>query len=143
MTRGGGAVLASLSQLCAKRTQELRSWVRIYRGLFKLFSRPGRSQGLLYKHRILSLKYLYSAVTPKRLKMVLPVIKPTILTFSSEILNLEGHQNRCIGSKVTAILLNGWILPNGGASLGRVCACSLRSRLVYNVPAWIISPVMI
>ena len=29
----------------------------------------------------------------------------------SEILNLEGHLNRCIGSKVMAILLNGWILP--------------------------------
>ena len=30
------------------------------------------------------------------------------------------------------ILLKGWILPFGGASLGRVCACSLRSRLVFN-----------
>ena len=29
-----------------------------------------------------------------------------------------------------AILLNVWILPTGGASSGRVCACSLRSRLV-------------
>ena len=28
------------------------------------------------------------------------------------------------------ILLNGWILPIGGASSGRVCACSLCSRLV-------------
>ena len=34
------------------------------------------------------------------------------------------------GSKVTAFLLNWWILPIGGASSGRVCACSLRSRLV-------------
>ena len=25
-----------------------------------------------------------------------------------EILNLEGHQNRITGSRVTAILLNGW-----------------------------------
>ena len=47
-----------------------------------------------------------------------------------EILNHEEHQNLCIGSKITAILLNGWILPTGGASSGRVCACSLRSRLV-------------
>ena len=59
--------------------------------------------------------------------MVLSVIKQAIF---SEILNLEGHQNRCIGSKVTAILLNGWILPNAGASSERVCSCSLRSRLV-------------
>ena len=43
-------------------------------------------------------------------------------------LNLEGHQNPIIGSKVTTILL---ILPTGGASSGRVCACSLRSRPVF------------
>ena len=30
------------------------------------------------------------------------------------ILNPEGHQNWFIASKVTAISLNGWILPNGG-----------------------------
>ena len=30
--------------------------------------------------------------------------------------NLKGHQNRITGSRVTAILLNGWILPLGGAS---------------------------
>jgi hypothetical protein len=47
-----------------------------------------------------------------------------------ENLNLEGHLNRSIGSKVTAILVNGGILPRGGAASGRVCACSLRSRLV-------------
>ena len=49
-----------------------------------------------------------------------------------EILNLKGHSNCTIVSKVTAILLNGWILPIGGASSGRVCSCSLRSRLVSN-----------
>ena len=47
-----------------------------------------------------------------------------------EILNIEGHQHCIIGSKVTAILLNGWVLLIGGAASGRVCACSLRSRLV-------------
>ena len=31
-------------------------------------------------------------------------------------LNPKGHQNRINGSKVTAILLKGWILPIGGAS---------------------------
>ena len=36
----------------------------------------------------------------------------------SEILNPEGHQNRISVSKVTAILLKGWILPIGGASSG-------------------------
>ena len=34
-----------------------------------------------------------------------------------EILNPEGHQNRITGSRVTAILLNGWMLPIGGASV--------------------------
>ena len=33
-----------------------------------------------------------------------------------EIPNLEGHPNRIIGSRVTAILLNGWIFPICGAS---------------------------
>ena len=45
-------------------------------------------------------------------------------------LNPEGHQNPISGSKVTAMLLKGWILPIGGVASGRVCACSLRSRLV-------------
>ena len=67
--------------------------------------------------------------------MVLSVIKQTILTFFPEILYLEGHPNYCIGSKVTTILLNRLILPIGGASSGRVCVCSLHSRLVYPVSA--------
>ena len=46
-------------------------------------------------------------------------------------LNPEGHQNPISGSKGTIILLKGLILPNGGVALGRVCACSLRSRLVF------------
>ena len=33
-----------------------------------------------------------------------------------DIINLEGHLSRITGSRVTAILLNGWILPTGGAS---------------------------
>ena len=37
-----------------------------------------------------------------------------------EILNLEGYLNRFIGSKLTAILVNGGILPSGGVALGRV-----------------------
>ena len=52
------------------------------------------------------------------------------VTIFQEILNPEGHPNCFTGTKVAVILLNGWILPIGGASSGRVCACSLRSRLV-------------
>ena len=48
-------------------------------------------------------------------------------------LNTEGHQNPISGSKVTAILLKGWILPIGGASAGEGLPCSLRSRLVSKV----------
>jgi hypothetical protein len=33
--------------------------------------------------------------------------KTTYFEFFSEILNLEGHQNHYIGSKATAIFLNG------------------------------------
>ena len=68
------------------------------------------------------------------------------ITIFPEILIPQGHQNRIIGSKVTAILLNGWILSIGGASSGRVCACSLRSRLVshkfpnYMIPLKAINP---
>ena len=57
--------------------------------------------------------------------------KVDYVTIFKEILNLKGHPNGITGSKVAAILLNGWILPIGGASSGRVCACSLRSRLLY------------
>ena len=51
-------------------------------------------------------------------------------------LNPEWHQNPTSGSKVLAILLKGWILPIGGASSGRVCARSLRSRLV-SIQIWL------
>ena len=65
---------------------------------------------------VLCEKNLYSAVTLKWFKIVLPVLKSTMLTFFLEILNLEGHQNRFIGSKV----LNGRILPIGGVASIRV-----------------------
>ena len=43
-------------------------------------------------------------------------------------INPEGHQNPISGSKVT---VKGWFLPIGGMASGRVCVCSLRSRLIY------------
>ena len=51
-----------------------------------------------------------------------------------EILNLEGHQNRTTGSRVTAILLNARIFPigqSGEASRWRVCYQRGLPRLVY------------
>ena len=41
--------------------------------------------------------------------------------------NLKGHLNRFMG----AILVNGGILTRNGVASGRVCLCSLRSRLVF------------
>ena len=64
----------------------------------------------------------------KRLEIVLPVIKQTLLTYI-EILNLEGHLNNFIDSKVTAILLNGWILPTGEVASGRVCPAAYAAGL--------------
>ena len=42
--------------------------------------------------------------------------KINYVTIFKAILNIEGHPNRITGSKVTATLLNGWILPIGRAS---------------------------
>ena len=47
------------------------------------------------------------------------------------MLNLEGHKNCSIGSKVAAILLNGLILPTGGASPGRVWPAACTAGLFF------------
>ena len=46
-------------------------------------------------------------------------------------LNPKGHQNRTNGSKVTAILLKGWILPIGGASAVEGLRSKGLPRLVF------------
>ena len=46
--------------------------------------------------------------------------KTNYIDIFSEILNLEGHLNCCISSKVRTILLNGWPLPTGRVASGRV-----------------------
>ena len=51
-------------------------------------------------------------------------------------LNPEDHQNPITGSKVTAILLKGWILPLGGASaVEGLRSTGLLFRLVFNALA--------
>ena len=55
------------------------------------------------------------------------VVKDGAFSPKIDILNLKGHLNRSIGSKVTAILVNWEILPSGGVASGKVYACSLRS----------------
>ena len=81
--------------------------------LMLVFSRPGRSQGLLYKH----LRH-YSVSDPLvkiylRRRHALMVEdgafshKIDYVTIFKKILNRKGHQNRITGLKVMAILLNG------------------------------------
>ena len=66
--------------------------------------------------------------------MVLSVIKKTLSQFFLETLNLEGHQNCITGSRVTAILLNGWILPIGGALSVEGLRSTGLPRLVFICP---------
>ena len=49
--------------------------------------------------------------------------------YNESLLNL----NCFIGSKVTAILLNGWILPTGGVALGRVCPAACTAGLFFYI----------
>ena len=99
------------------------------------FCRPGRSQGLLYKHHRNSLIDWLIKLAIIRENIFTapphPSHKIDYVKIFQEILNPEENPNRITGSKVAAILLNGWILLISGASSGRVCACSLCSRLVF------------
>ena len=45
-------------------------------------------------------------------------------------MNLKENVYCMTGSKETAILIEGLILPVGVVASGRVCGCNLRSRLV-------------
>ena len=47
--------------------------------------------------------------------------KINYVTQVQEIINFKGNLNCIIGSKVTVILLEGWILHVGGIALERVC----------------------
>ena len=58
------------------------------------------------------------------------------ITIFRDILNLKGHQNCITGPKVTAFLLNGWILPIGGASAVkglRLHSASCAAGLLLNI----------
>ena len=43
-----------------------------------------------------------------------------LVTQIKNILNLKGYQNCMIGSKLTAIFPNGWILPIGIGTIGTI-----------------------
>ena len=93
--------------------------------LTRLVSRSGQSQGLLYIYYLIhSFSHLKISLWHRHTQTVKDCA-------SSHKIGHEGHLNCCIGSKVTGIWVKGGILPSGGVALGRVCACSLRSRLIY------------
>ena len=57
------------------------------------------------------------------------------ITIFEEIINLKGHHYCITGSRVTAILLNGWFFPigqSGEASRWRVCYQRGLPRLVWS-----------
>ena len=62
------------------------------------------------------------------------------VTMFKKILNLKGHPNRITGSKVTAILLNGWILPIGGASAVEGLRLQSAQQACCQTPRIILSP---
>ena len=101
---------------------------------YALISRPGPSQGLLNKH--LRHSFIHSVSEPfpptalwRRHAQTgrdrASSYKIDYVIVIKNFLNPEGHQNPISGSKVTAILLKGWILPIGGASAGEGLPCSL------------------
>ena len=106
-----------------------------------LVSRPGQSQGLLYKqpcdsfiHSVSKSAFSSHSFTallrPNSTRDSTSSYKIDYVILIKNFLGPEGHQNPFCGSKVTAILLKCWIWPIGGVSSGRVCSCSLRSRFV-------------
>ena len=105
---------------------------------FFLISRPGQSQGLLYKHLCQSL--IHWCTAPALVKIFTAPSRPNGLKWCfqsknklywhfSEILNLPGHLNCSTGTQVMAILLNGWILTTGGVASGRVCPAACAADL--------------
>ena len=106
---------------------------------WSVISRPGQSQGLLYKHLCHLLIHLLSHPFPptalqrhhaQTVRDSSSSYRIDYVIVIKNFLNREGHQNRITGSKVTTILVKGQILPIGGVASGRVCVCSLCSRLI-------------
>ena len=67
--------------------------------------------------------------------------KTNYIKIWSDILNIEGHHNCCIGSNVTAILLNVWILPTGGiasAPAGLAAGLFNKNAIPFS-PSWVSS----
>ena len=105
-----------------------------------MISRPGQSQELLYKQPRHSFSERISQPFPptalrrrhaQTVRVSTSSFKIDYVIMIMNFLNPEEHQNPFSGSKVTAILLRGWIWPIGGVSAGEGLPCSLCSRLFY------------
>ena len=106
-----------------------------------IFSRPKRSQGLLYKHiRHWFINWFINWLTHPLGKISLrrrhaQNVLNGASSHKTNYLDIfsEGHINRFLGSEVAAILLNGWILPAGGVALGRVFPATYAAGLFWLV----------
>ena len=110
-----------------------------------IFSRAGRSQGLLYKHLrhwfIDSVSEHFPPTALRRhhaqtVRDSTSSYKINYVIVIQNFLNPKGHRNPFSGSTIMAILLKRWILSIGGASAGEGLPCSLRSRLVFVCPIY-------
>ena len=105
-----------------------------------MFSRPGQSQGLLYKqsrHSLIdSVSHPFPSTALRRrhaqtVRDRSSSYKIDYVIGIKNFLNPEYHQNMINGSKVTAILLKGWILPLGVASAVEGLRSTGLPRLVF------------
>ena len=100
--------------------------------LWKCLADLGKAKATLQTPLLLIKKILRVSVT-LLLACLNGAAKPKLLNIKIKIKSYNrlcwtglGHQNCIIGSKLTAILINGLILPIGGVASGRVCACTLQ-----------------
>ena len=67
---------------------------------------------------------------PKHLELALPIKKNRLFHRDDKLSKSQRASKTHYWFKSYGNFTDGWILPIGGVTSGRVCACSLRSRLV-------------
>ena len=108
--------------------------INIFIDIFHWTHRPGRSQGLLYKHLCYQLinsfidSFINDPFPPTALRRRhAQTVRDSSSSYKTDYVfvikncpNPKGHQDCISGSKVRALLLKRWILPIMGVALGRV-----------------------